>query len=45
MDILSGEGEPRRDADGASCEVVLLSVWNETTDDARESDGMVEVTL
>lgn len=44
-EMLSGEGDPRRDEEGAGCGVMLLSFRNETTEDARESDGMTEVPL
>lgn len=41
-EAFSEEIDPRRDAEGAGCGVALLSFWNETTEDARESDGMTE---
>jgi hypothetical protein len=44
-EMLSGENDPRWDTDGVSCGVVFLSLGNETTDDARESDGRTEAAL
>ena len=41
-EMLAPESDPRRDTEGADCGVVLLSFRNETTDDARESDGTTE---
>lgn len=40
--MLDPENDPRRDIEGASCGVVLLSLRNETTEDARESEGTTE---
>ena len=39
---LAGECDPHRDIEGANWGVVLLSFRNETTEDARESDGAIE---
>jgi len=39
------ENDPRRDMEGASCGDALLSFRSETTEDARESDGMTEELL
>lgn len=43
--ILAAENDPRRDIEGASCGDALLSFRNETTEDAGESDGMIEELL
>ena len=44
-DMPAPERDPRRDIEGAGCGVTLLSFRNETTEDARESDGPMEEVL
>jgi hypothetical protein len=41
-DMLAPERDPRRDIEGAGCGVALLPFRNETTEDARESEGPIE---
>ena len=42
VEMLGPENDPRRDIEGASCGVTLLSFRKEATEDARESDGTTE---